>query len=156
MIATFSSRNHYTCDDLLAEAMKMDEREAEHGKGKRKKAQQAQKCLAKHIHRLPPIIDITIEEFQFSILVEGLSVGCFWMDMLAAIVSTETRMKFVVVEVGVDILAALSIPQNVRTLNWNPRTAVRCNIPWYPNAQSPYSPPEPNLLKASGFKTCKP
>ena len=71
------------CDELLSEAMKTEEPEAEAGKGKRKKPQQAQKCLAKHIHLLPPIIDITVGEFQFSILVEGLSTGNFWMEMLA-------------------------------------------------------------------------
>ena len=71
------------CDELLAEAMKTEEPEAEQSKGKRKKPQQAQKCLAKHIHLLPPIIDITIDEFQFSILVEGLSTGNFWMELLA-------------------------------------------------------------------------
>lgn len=71
------------CDELLLEAMKTEEPEGEPGKGKRKKPQQAQKCLAKHIHLLPPIIDITLGEFQFSILVEGLSTGNFWLEMLA-------------------------------------------------------------------------
>ncbi|CAE7296246.1 unnamed protein product [Symbiodinium sp. CCMP2592] len=69
------------CDKLLEEALRDDEADDEPKKKKSKKDKV--KALAKHLHVLPAIVDITIDGFQLSILSEGLSTGSIFVEMLS-------------------------------------------------------------------------
>ncbi|CAE7271351.1 unnamed protein product [Symbiodinium sp. CCMP2592] len=69
------------CDKLLEEALRDDEADDEPKKKKSKKDKV--KALAKHLHLLPAIVDITIDGFQLSILSEGLSTGSIFVEMLS-------------------------------------------------------------------------
>ena len=71
------------CDHLLEEALRDEECESANEPKKKKAKKEKVKALAKHVHRLPNIIDVEIDGFQLSILTEGLSTSNVWMEMLA-------------------------------------------------------------------------
>ncbi|CAE7430565.1 unnamed protein product [Symbiodinium sp. CCMP2592] len=70
------------CDKALEEALKVEDGLGDEDEKPKKKAKKTiRRSSAKDLHLLPEIVDVSVAEFQMSLLSEGLSTGTIWMEL---------------------------------------------------------------------------
>ncbi|CAE7432066.1 unnamed protein product [Symbiodinium sp. CCMP2592] len=70
------------CDKALEEALKVEDGSGDEDEKPKKKAKKTiRRSSAKDLHLLPEIVDVSVAEFQMSLLSEGLSTGTIWMEL---------------------------------------------------------------------------